>query len=170
VRTPSWAVLFLAACCLAAGLTSAGCDLQHTSGAAPEPVATPAPVAPATPTVPTVVYGCGIPRGTGLGRDCPRESPEFMDAMNGAIDKTLDEHPEFFAGGINVGAYMDEVVENLRRAGFCALNDGEEIAVKKNNDFSEQYDIISSGGHVLRAYMATCRPAWDAIPPAGDNS
>ena len=35
---------------------------------------------------------------------------------------------------------------------------------------SEQYDILSSGGNVLRAYMATCRPAWDAIPPAGDNS
>jgi hypothetical protein len=32
------------------------------------------------------------------------------------------------------------------------------------NDFSEQYDILSSGGNVLRAYMATCRPAWDAIP------
>src|SRR5262249_18723185 len=68
------------------------------------------------------------------------------------------------------GEYRDTVVDNLRKAGYCALNDGEEIAMKKTNDFSEQYDILSSGGNVLRAYMATCRPAWDAIPPAGDNS
>jgi hypothetical protein len=147
-------------------LAFTACDLQHGAGV-PADATPPSTVAaaPATPAAPTPIHGCGLPRGTGLGRDCPRESPEFMDAMNTAIDKTLDEHPEFFAGGINVGAYMDEVVENLRRAGFCALNDGEEIAVKKTNDFSEQYDIISSGGHVLRAYMATCRPAWDAIPP-----
>jgi len=168
VRASSFAPFLLVAG-LAAGLTS--CDFQHTSGgAAPDSVATPVPVAPATPAAPVVVYGCGLPRGTGLGRDCGREDPQFMDAINGAIDKTIDEHPEIFAGGIDVGAYVTEVVENLRRARFCALNDGEEIAIKNSNDFSEQYDIISSGGNVLRAYMATCRPAWDAIPPAGDNS
>lgn len=158
------------ASCLTAALLCGACDLEHTGGSAvgATPPTTLAP--PATPAPPVEVYGCGLPRGTGLGRDCHKESPQFMDAMNGAIDKVLDEHPEFFAGGINVGAYMDEVVENLRRAGFCALNDGEEIAVKNSNDFSEQYDIISSGGNVLRAYMVTCRPAWDAIPPAGDDS
>lgn len=160
----------LAGSALAAALVCGGCDLEHTAGTAPTVAVPPTTLAPATPAPPAQIYGCGLPRGTGLGRDCQKESPEFMDAMNAAIDRVLDEHPEFFAGGINVGAYMDDVVENLRRAGFCALNDGEEIAVKNSNDFSEQYDIISSGGNVLRAYMATCRPAWDAIPPAGDDS
>jgi hypothetical protein len=155
---------------LAAAVLCVGCDLQHTGSTPPDEVTPPLTAVPVTPGPPGPVYGCGLPRGKGLGRDCGRESPEFMDAINGAIDKTLDEHPEFFDGGINVGAYVDEVVENLRRAGFCALNDGEEVAVKNNNDFSEQYDIISSGGNILRAYMATCRPAWDAIPPAGDHS
>ena len=155
--------------CLAA-LVITACDLQH--GGAPVEATPPTEAAaPATPAPPAEVYGCGLPRGTGLGRGCGRESPEFMDAINAAIDKTIDEHPELFRDLLATGGeYMDEVVENLRRAGFCALNDGEEIALKKSNDFSEQYDILSSGGNVLRAYMATCRPAWDAIPPAGDDS
>lgn len=160
--------LFVAACSAAALFL--GCNLEHTGGtpvAADPPAATPAP---ATPAPPAQTYGCGLPRGTGLGRNCEREDPQFMDAINEAIDKTIDEHPEFFAGGIDVGGYMDEVVENLRRRGFCALNDGEEIAIKNSNDFSEQYDIISGGGNVLRAYMGTCRPAWDAIPPEGTHS
>jgi hypothetical protein len=160
-------VLAAALASLAAGLViTQACDLEHTSGDRGPVVANPpATPQPAPPTPQPLNNGCEQPRGTGNGRDCPRESPEFMDAMNAAIDRTLDEHPEFFAGGQpNVGGYMDTVVENLKKAGFCALNDGEEIAVKKTNDFSEQYDIISSGGHVLRAYMATCRPAWDAIP------
>ena len=71
---------------------------------------------------------------------------------------------------VEVGRYVDETVDNLRRMGFCALNDGEEVAVKNSNDFSEQYDIISSGGAVIQIYTATCRPAWSAIPPAGNNS
>jgi hypothetical protein len=150
---------------LALFLLGMGCDLEHTGGTrGPVLVQPPVTAAPAPPTPEPFNNGCELPRGTGDGRDCPREEPVYMDAMNEAIDRVLDEHPEFFAGGINVGAYMDTVVENLKEMGYCALNDGEEIAVKKTNDFSEQYDIISSGGHVLRAYMATCRPAWDAIP------
>jgi hypothetical protein len=146
----------------------AACDSQSTP-VAPVTQPTPTPVA-ATPE-PVEVYGCGLPRGTGLGRSCPRAAPQFMDAVNAAIDKTIEEHPEFFRDLLaNGGAYMDEVVENLRRAGYCALNDGEEIAIKNSNDFSEQYDILSSGGHVLRAYMVTCYPAWDAIPPYGTHS
>lgn len=162
----------LAPCVLCAALFSAACDLEHTGGSSVG--ATPpttAPSAPPTPAPPVEIYGCGLPRGTGTGRSCGRESPQFMDAINAAIDKAIDEHPELFRDLLQTGGeYMDAVVENLRRAGYCALNDGEEIAIKNSNDFSEQYDILSAGGHVLRAYMVTCRPAWDAIPPAGDGS
>lgn len=161
----------LAACALAGGVVLAACNLEHTGGSAVGATPPTAPAPPATPAPPVEIYGCGLPRGTGNGRSCGRESPEFMEAINGAIDKAIDEHPELFRDLHQTGGeYMDEVVENLRRAGFCALNDGEEIAIKNNNDFSEQYDILSAGGHVLRAYMVTCRPAWDAIPPAGDGS
>jgi len=163
----------VAASALAAALLCGGCDLVHTGGCAvgATPLTMLAPPTPAPPEPPVEVYGCGLPRGTGLGRDCGRESPQFMDAINAAIDKTIAEHPELFRDLLRTGGpYMDEVVENLRRGGFCALNDGEEIAIKNSNDFNEQYDILSAQGHVLRAYMVTCRPAWDAIPPAGDDS
>jgi hypothetical protein len=161
--------LIVAACAAAALFTA--CNLEHTGGTpvAANPPTTMAP--PATPAPPVEVFGCGLPRGTGLGRSCGRDDPQFMDAINTAIDKTIDENPEIFRDLLANGTeYMDTVVDNLRKMGFCALNDGEEIAIKNSNDFSEQYDILSSGGNVLRAYMATCRPAWDAIPPAGDNS
>ena len=156
----------------AAAALFAACNLEHTGGtpvaANPPTTATPAP---ATPAPPVAIFGCGLPRGTGLGRSCGREDPQFQDAINAAIDKTMDEKPEIFRDLLANGTeYMDTVVDNLRKAGFCALNDGEEIAIKNSNDFSEQYDILSSGGNVLRAYMATCRPAWDSIPPAGDGS
>jgi hypothetical protein len=146
----------------------AGCEgYTAPTSTVTQPTPPPTTLAPE----PVEVYGCGLPRGTGLGRSCPKAAPQFMDAVNAAIDKAMEERPELFRNLLATGGeYMDEVVENLRRAGYCALNDGEEIAVKNSNDFSEQYDILSSGGHVLRAYMVTCYPAWDAIPPYGTHS
>jgi hypothetical protein len=38
-----------------------------------------------------------------------------------------------------------------------------EIAVKKNNAFSEQYKLMWSSGYLRRgdsSYRATCTPAW----------
>jgi hypothetical protein len=55
------------------------------------------------------------------------------------------------------------VAEILNERGLCATYDGEEIAVKRSNSFSDQYDIHLSTGHVRRgpgSYRATCRPAW----------
>ena len=145
------------------------CELQH-GGDTPPPIDN-VPLTPSSPVQPTPVYGCGLPRGRGNGRGCPYAGGgEYQYAMDAAIDKTINEHPELFAEG-DIGGWVGEIVDNLRRAGFCALNDGEEIAVKKTNDFSEQYDIVSGRGDLLRpGYVATCHPAWDAIPPYGDNS
>ena len=47
--------------------------------------------------------------------------------------------------------------------GYCAFYDGEELAIKNTNDFSEQYDISTSQGYVRQgdgSYRATCWPAW----------
>jgi hypothetical protein len=41
--------------------------------------------------------------------------------------------------------------------------DGEELAVKKTNDFSDQYDILTFENFIRRdhgSYRATCTPAW----------
>ena len=160
-------LLFLVAI---AGGAGPGCDLQHT--AAPDSAPGDRPGPPPTPAPPVVVFGCGLPRGAGDGRGCGFENTVFFGQVRAAIDRTKREHPEWFDGDIavEVGRYVDETVDNLRRMGFCALNDGEEVAVKNSNDFSEQFDIVSSRGAVIQIYTATCRPAWSAIPPAGSNS
>src|SRR6185503_12889803 len=142
--------------------------------ATPEPPPPPAAVPAAAPPR---IFGCGLPRGAGNGRDCGRENPSFQGEIEDAIDKVVADFPEFFDQGstrggprnfrvLNVPQYVDEVVYNLRTLGFCAFNDGEEIAIKNSNAFSDQYDIITGQGYILRGYTATCYPAWNAIPPA----
>jgi hypothetical protein len=55
------------------------------------------------------------------------------------------------------------VVKNLQEAGFCATFDGAESALKKTDDFKEQYDIFTQKGFSrwgVGAYAATGHPAW----------
>jgi hypothetical protein len=160
------------------GITGGGCSRRTPTA----PQAEPAPVPTPEPT-PTPVYGCGLPRGIGLGRNCPRLRATYADQIEAAIQKVVEEHPWFFdfrrARGTPESyrvrdpvGYNHEVIENLRRAGYCALDDGQEVGVKDSNDFSDHYQILSSDRFVIRglpAYRSTCIPAWDAIPPHGDE-
>ena len=44
--------------------------------------------------------------------------------------------------------------------------------MKTTNDFSDHFQILSSDLFVIRglpSYRSTCFPAWDAIPPHGDE-
>lgn len=176
VPSKAIAVTVLGAVC--AGGLAAGCN-RALPTAAPTPAPTPLPTPAPAPT-PVVIYGCGLARGSGDGHNCPREAPSFQRELEVAIDKVIAEHPDWFdlnrprATGLypvrNVPAYVDEVVENLRKAGLCAFNDGEEIAVKSSNRFNDQFDIITSDAFIRRSYRTTCYPAWNAIPPAGNNS
>ena len=59
--------------------------------------------------------------------------------------------------------YWDAVTNEMRALGYCAVNDGEELAVKNTNSWNDQYDIISGDGIVRRgagSYRSTCHPAW----------
>jgi len=162
---------------LAAGLL-AGCNRALPT--APPAVATPVPAPTPTPTPTPPPIGCGLPRGTGDGTSCPRESPTFQAALEVAIDRVIAEHPEYFDFRSQRGTglprtkepsrYVNAVVHNLRLAGLCAFDDGEEVAVKNTNDFNDQFDILTADGFVRRSYRTTCYPAWHAIPPHDDNS
>ena len=44
---------------------------------------------------------------------------------------------------LNPEAYFAAVVSNLHARGVCAFYDGEELAVKNENGFSDQYDILA---------------------------
>jgi hypothetical protein len=148
--------------------------------AAPEPSPTPIPAAAATPTpAPTPVnarLACGVSKGTGDGleHNCPRSGASFLPNVDAAINRVVSKHPEYFDmdnvrgnGGYyvtRVEKYYAEVVQELGNAGLCAVVDGGgEIAVKTNNQFSDQYHIMISAGYVRRgeaSYRATCTPAW----------
>jgi hypothetical protein len=162
----------------AAGLLASSCG--GSSPAAPEPSPTPTPAAVATPTpAPTPVnarLACGVGRGTGDGleHNCPRSGESFLREVDQAINRVVSRRPQLFDldnvrgnGGYfvkNVDEYYREVVQEIGNGGLCALVDGGgEIAVKGNNNFSDQYHIMISSGYVRRgeaSYRATCRPAW----------
>jgi hypothetical protein len=92
--------------------------------------------------------------------------------MEKAITAVTKSRPEFFDFDDkkcedcyyikDVGGYLNQVIKQLNAQGVCAVWDGEEMAVKDSNNFSEQWDILLASGHIRRgpgAYRGVCRPA-----------
>jgi hypothetical protein len=114
---------------------------------------------------------CKLPPGTGTGASCPRTSPAFLGDVQASIRQLIQEKPGIFKKRdcmdcydvLDPDAYVSGVVDQMARRGYCALYDGEELAVKNTNDFNEQFDILSSANGVRsgsESYRSTCRPAW----------
>src|ERR1700704_4191760 len=144
----------------------------------PTPAATPTPApAPGTPTpapAPPSGQTCSLGRGNGSGNGCPLERARVQEAVERAIDNVIRNNPSLFDKSKDrcvqgcpfvrdTNGYWDAVTNEIRRLGYCATNDGEELAVKNSNSFNDQYDIINAEGFVRRgagSYRATCYPAW----------
>jgi hypothetical protein len=131
------------------------------------------PVGPTTPLGTPLAAGCGIPPGDGPGIRCPYANASFVEVFDNAITMAEQEHPELFDMGLcnaplscrvpNPVLYEIELVNNLKRQGVCAIMDGEEVAIKLTNDFSDQYQAVTSSGFTrfgIGSYRATCTPAW----------
>jgi hypothetical protein len=131
-------------------------------------VPTPPPVAGPTPEPPLSASCERLPLGS-ANHTCRGEGPSFLGEVTDAIDILKGEHPECFLGDnvTNLGGYYVGLIRILDRKGLCAAYDGEELAVKNTNDFSEQYKVLTSWGQIRRAYMATCYPA--VFPLARSN-
>jgi hypothetical protein len=141
-----------------------------------EPTPTPAP---RTPDVEAEEGSCPLGPGT-VNTSCSSRNGSLHEGeVQGAIKRVVRTRPELFdledesgAGQYRVHdreAYLDAVVTELRRAGFCAQRafDRETIQVKKSNDLSEDFDVITSSGYVRRnAYLTSCRPASFPVEPA----
>jgi hypothetical protein len=167
---------------MSAGLMAAtigiGCSHRSQSSTGPDtPPATvaaaPSPTAPQPSPSPAQALGCGLPPGGGSGANCPYDVGIFNEDVNLAISQAQHEHPELFdfTDGygnlswrvLNRKKYYDTVKFNLERMGYCAAHDEEEIGVKNDNRFNEQYQIETSYGYSrwgAGAYRATCWPAW----------
>jgi hypothetical protein len=155
----------LLACALGVLLLTA-CEDSPT-GVAQQP--TPPPTTTTT-TLPAASQGCGLPPSR---RDsCSYEDSTFRPPIDRAIMRVQREQPQLFdftqandelsVFVRDVNRYHEAVVQALRDVGLCAIFDGEEVAVKNTNDFSDQYDIITATDFVRwgdGAYAATCRPA-----------
>ncbi|MCM2257234.1 MAG: hypothetical protein NDJ94_16435 [Vicinamibacteria bacterium] len=161
----------LAASCGGGNDTPSGSTPPGGGSAQVTPTPTSTPVPTATPA-PAFGFSCGLGPGPGSGEGCPRETANFTDQVNAAIDLLGQQQPQIFdfndtrgAGGwrvLSIGAYVTGVVRNMEKQGFCATWDGEELQVKNSNDFNDQYHILLSSGHVRRGdgqYRATCSPA-----------
>ena len=132
---------------------------QPTPAATPTPA--PDPGAPAPTPRPPTAGSCNLGRGNGSGNDCPFERARFQEAVERAIDNVIRNNPSLFDKSKDrcvqgcpfvrdTDGYWDAVTNEIRRLGYCATNDGEELAVKNSNSFNDQYDIINSEGVVRR--------------------
>jgi hypothetical protein len=149
----------------------------------PLPAATPAPPSnpgtnPAPPTTtpappPPTSQGCSLPPGR-FNENCVRESPTFLGQVEAAIDAVIRSNPGYFDMRRTRGCatcyfvadptrYVQAVEAAVTRNGVCGHYDGEELGVKNQNGFNDQFDILTSDLYIRRqlgSYRATCRPAW----------
>lgn len=125
---------------------------------------------PACPT--TEPIDCSVGPGTGKGDECYGGTSCFLRTVQNAINGVVRDNPTWFDASagpthvLQVELYMDAVVAVLDAGGLCAMRDpnaGDEIVVKHDNAFSENFDILTasedvrSGGGI---YTSTCAPAW----------
>ena len=148
--------------------------VENTPPSQPETPVAPleAPVAPPV-TEPPAPTGCSAGPST-FNENCVRLSPAFLEEVDAAINRVVARRPELFnlddvrgPGGYKVRGdgeeYHQEVLVELRRAGYCAVKDHNEIGVKIDNSLNDQFHIMISSGHIRRgeaSYRSTCRPAW----------
>ena len=148
-------------------------------GAAAPTAVTPTPVPAATPTAtpspsPSAgTQGCRLPPQPecsehGGGGCCKREFDELGEFVELAIRDVQEQRPELFDGDLiretqNLDMFVELVARRLeQRFGLCAKPGpvDDEVAVKRTNAVSEQFDIIFSNKRVnVSGYTVTCRPA-----------
>jgi hypothetical protein len=139
----------------------------------PGPQPTPTPDPTPTPAPPPSSGGCNLPPSDPPNPVCTDDPAQLLDYVESAITNVTQKHPELFDFNDkkcdncyfvkDIDTYVSQVVKELGKMGLCALWDGEEIALKESNSYSEQYDIILSSGHIRRGpgcYRGVCRPSW----------
>jgi hypothetical protein len=134
----------------------------------PGPTSSPTP-APESPGEEPVSQSCAPAPAPGTER-CPRETSDFLPAMTAAIDELIASRPNWFRKqdggwklvGTNERTYDWALINILRSNGYCAGLYADEISVRRNRDYSENFDVLTSSYMVWRgtgSYRSTCHPA-----------
>lgn len=118
---------------------------------------------------------CAPGPGTGEGDQCHDGPSCYLARVQAAVNGTIAAHPAWFRWDdaipcwiiLDVDHYLDAVVADLTAHGLCAIRDpnapGEEVTVKHDNAFTENFDIVASTGCARSGapiYTGWCAPAW----------
>jgi hypothetical protein len=168
-RTALVAALVAAAAC--SGSNSPTQPPVNTPPTTLTPTPVPPTPLPATPQPSPSAASCAIGKGD-IDARCARSAPRLLQEVEAAIDRVVRDKPQLFnlreeisPGAYRVldpHAYLEAVVGELAAAGFCAQLFGEQVQVKNSQDFSEEYDVVTSSGFIRRgagAYVEFCSPA-----------
>ena len=132
------------------------------------PAAFPAPQGP----LPPAPSGCSLPSSRSIACGRPPEGA-YYDEVMAAIDQLLKQKPQLFdftdhAPGTDspritdLPGYYAGVIAFLVSKGYCAIFDGEEIQLKRTNEFTEHYKIDYSNAYVRTGpgtLRGSCYPA-----------
>jgi hypothetical protein len=61
-----------------------------------------------------------------------------------------------------MSAYYAALIDTLVKQGYCAIFDGEEIEVKRTNEFTEHFDVNYADKYIRNGpamYRGSCYPA-----------
>ena len=147
-------------------LRAASCAPTRRSTARPPAAAFPTPLPPFPPS-----NGCKL--ASSLELTCTRETSSYYPDIERSIDDVMRTRPELFdftvhatgatwPGVKDFHAYHEAIAQSMIAKGYCARFDGEEIVAKKENKFSEHFDVFLGEGFVRRGegiYRSTCYPA-----------
>ncbi len=118
---------------------------------------------------------CSVGPGKGTADECHDAPSCYLKTVQKAVNGLVSAHPDWFdftgPSGCpvikNVDQFLNAVVANVSADGLCIVRDpnapGEEVTVKKDNAFSENFDIVSSAGCARSGdpiYTGYCAPAW----------
>lgn len=178
---------------LGAALAVSMCALLSTCGGGdavappttpinPNPPTTPPPAAPLAPDPFPGAASCTRIGMGSSNSNCRAESANFLSELQAAIDETIAQDPQNYINtelgtqARSSGRFYVSVIEKLDSRGLCAAFDGEEVGIKNQNGFSDQYHLLTSRFIVRRgesSYQVTCYPAahptsTPSYEPAGD--
>jgi hypothetical protein len=138
-----------------------------------------------------VTQSCKLGNGS-ASAECSKQSSRLADKVLAAMDLLVQQKPQLFdlkdeaapAGSgnykvVDKQGFLAGLVANLTAAGLCAQRDPddynyEQIQVKNENGFSENFDVVTGAGYLWHngySYRGTCVPAafpierGDAPPP-----
>lgn len=120
---------------------------------------------------PEAPLDCSPGPGSGEGDTCVDDPSCFLGLVQNSVNGVIADHPEWFdqSSGqpfvLEVELYMNTVVEYVGQT-ECSIRDpnaGDEIVVKHDNAFAENFDILTAEGFARYGngiYTSKCIPAW----------